>query len=85
MKRFIIEWLDAGKKPQCEPDPAYPDGIDLDVTDGKKPSCKVILPYPANQVGAYLIDCTLCGMAVACTTAGRADDPRSILIPCRLQ
>ena len=24
-----IEWHDSGREPQCEPNPAYPDGIDV--------------------------------------------------------
>lgn len=32
--KFKIEWIDAGKEPRCPPDPAYPKGVDLDVTGG---------------------------------------------------
>jgi hypothetical protein len=43
------------------------------------------LPYPAKRIGHYRIECELCGLRVACTTAGRPDDPRSIRIACKLQ
>jgi uncharacterized protein len=27
---FKIEWIDRGREPQCPPNPAYPNGVDLD-------------------------------------------------------
>jgi hypothetical protein len=80
---FTIEWRDAGRAPRCAPNPDYPDGIHLDFTRDAAVTCKVELPYPARQCGAYLITCNLCGTKAACTTAGRPDDPRSIKIPCK--
>jgi hypothetical protein len=84
-EQFQIEWRDAGKEPQCAPDARFPDGIDLDVSDGKVPNCKAILPYPAERIGAYIVKCRLCGIRVGCTTAGRPDDPKSIKIACKCQ
>jgi hypothetical protein len=83
-KQHLVEWRDARAEPRCPPDPRYPAGIDLDLTRGHSPSCKVALPYPAKRIGAYVIQCELCGIRVSCTTAGRCDDPRSITIPCKL-
>lgn len=80
--RFNIEWKDGEMEPKCAPNPAYPNGIDLDVSQGQV-SCRVALPYPAKRIGAYMVECRLCGFTVACTTAGRPDDPRSITIPCK--
>jgi hypothetical protein len=83
--QFQVKWVDLRKHPQCAPDPRFPNGVDLDVSDGRKPRCKAILPYPAKRIGNYIIECHLCGMRVACTTAGRPDDPRSITIACKCQ
>lgn len=80
-----VKWIDAGREPQCAPNPAYPDGIDLDASDGALSACTVALPYPAKRCGRYEIKCRACGATVACTTAGRVDDPRSIKIACRDQ
>ena len=43
-----ITFLDSGREPQVAPNPDYPDGVDLDPTEGAPvQSCKVMLPYPA--------------------------------------
>ncbi len=83
-EHFKIEWSDYGRKPQCAPNPAYPNGIDLDASAGRLPSCHVTLPYPAKRCGLYDLTCKLCGMTAACTTAGRVDDPRSVTLACKL-
>ena len=76
--------IDRHREPQCAPNPAYPDGIDMDATRGLPgPSCKVALPYPAKRCGMYEVKCNVCGIVVAITTAGRPDDPRSLTIPCK--
>lgn len=81
--QFRIEWVDAGLEPECEPDPRYPQGIDLDlVKDPQLPSCSTALPYPARRIGMFMIQCRFCQIAVGCTTAGRPDDPRSIKFNC---
>lgn len=80
---WTIEWIDRGREPQEKPNPAYPDGIDLDVARGVTPTCKADLPYPARRCGLYIVKCSICGYTAACTTAGRPDDPRSITIPCK--
>lgn len=79
-----VKWIDGKAEPQCPPNPAYPAGIDLDVSPGATRTCKVDLPYPAKRIGRYEVRCKVCGASVACTTAGRPDDPRSITMPCRL-
>lgn len=80
---FDIRWLDGRAEPQCKPNPAYPDGIDLDVSGGAAHSCETPLPYPAKRIGSYVVTCKVCGTRTACTTAGRPDDPRSLKVPCR--
>jgi hypothetical protein len=77
-----VEWIDKGLEPQCAPNPAYPEGIDLDVSQGAARTCRVPLPYPAKRIGDYRVTCERCGIRVACMTAGRPDDPRSITIGC---
>jgi hypothetical protein len=79
-----IHWRDAGKDPVCLADPKYPNGMDLDVSGGAKKTCAVELPYPAKRIGSYTIECPVCGARIGCTTAGRADDPRSIKIACHI-
>lgn len=78
-----VKWIDGKREPQCEPNPDYPRGIDLDVSDGASKTCVAKLPYPAKRIGSYRVTCSKCGTVVCCTTAGRADDPRSIKIACR--
>jgi hypothetical protein len=80
--KFTIEWLDGRRKAQCQPNPAFPTGIDVDVSDGRTPVCKVSLPYPAKRCGSYVVTCDICKINVMITTAGRIDDPRSVTIAC---
>lgn len=82
VEQFEIGWKDAGKEPKCEPNPAYPNGIDVDISDGASLTCVAKLPYPAERIGAYIVHCNRCGFTGGCTTAGRPDDPRSIKMPC---
>lgn len=79
--RFKVQWIDKGREAQRAPNPAYPNGIDLDFANGK-PACTVNVPYPAKRIGMYVIECLACGLRVAATTAGCPDDPRSVRIPC---
>jgi hypothetical protein len=83
---FKINWIDSGREPKCAPNPAYPNGIDL---DGAKElggsTCKTDLPYPAKRCGYYYVECNICGYSLVITTAGRPDDPRSVLVPCKMR
>ena len=76
-----VEWKDSGREPQCAPNPAYPVGIDVDLSEGAE-SCSVALPYPAQRCGVYIVECDKCGKRVGVTTAGRPDDPRSVKVGC---
>lgn len=76
-----VEWIDQGHWPQVKPNPAYPDGKDLD--SGERPACKVALPYPAKRIGYYFVECDTCKANALITTAGRPDDPRSVMLPCK--
>jgi hypothetical protein len=77
-----VTWIDSGREAVYPPDPAYPHGTDIDVTGGQRPSCETTLPYPARRCGQYLVKCSRCGFTDSFSTAGRADDPRSVRVPC---
>lgn len=79
-----VKWIDSGKEPRCQPDPNYPKGVDVDLTgpENTRDTCVTTLPYPALRIGAYLVECDVCGFKAAITTAGRPDDPRSARLPC---
>lgn len=81
-EKFNVIWLDAGREPQCPPDPKYPNGVD--VFTAERPACKVELPYPAPRCGAHVIICNECNRRTAVTAAGRPDDPRSVMMPCKM-
>lgn len=81
---FKIEWIDRGREPQCPPNPAFPNGIDLDTAkEFGKPTCHAELPYPAKRCGLYYVECNICGTNALITTAGRPDDPRSVDLLCQ--
>lgn len=77
------KWIDGGKEPQCEPNPKYPDGIDIDIAGGSDRTCETKLSYPALRIGHHLVTCRSCGLRVSVTTAGRPDDPRSVKVACK--
>lgn len=80
--RFDIQWIDRGVEPQNKPDRRYPEGIDSDISGGAALSCSLSLPYPAKRCGYYALKCKMCGFNGLVTTAGRADDPRSVKVAC---
>ena len=80
---FDISWEDSGRDPRCPPNPKYPDGIDVEAVQYPHwPACRIELPYPARRCGYYLISCKTCGLRTGLTTAGRADDPKSLRVNC---
>jgi hypothetical protein len=81
-----VRWIDRHLEPKNPANPDYPRGVDLDLRhDDDAPSCMTELPYPAKRIGYYLIRCIRCGMDAVITTAGRADDPRSVQLPCKVR
>lgn len=77
-----VTWGGSGERPKCAPNPEYPLGKPMDFTRGEAKHCVADLPWPAKGIGYYVIECAKCGIRVACTTAGRSDDPRSAKVPC---
>jgi hypothetical protein len=80
---FELRFIDGGQEARCKPDPKYPDGMDLDISGGAMISCIIPLPYPAPRCGMYDVECKVCGFTAMVSVAGRADDPRSLRIPCK--
>ena len=81
---FRIRWHYSGREPRSKPNPAYPTGVDADLSASAEATCKVALDYPARRCGAYTVHCEDCGLFVVVGTAGRPDDPRSVKLGCRL-
>ena len=77
-----VTFLDAGREPQCEPDPNFPNGRLMDFGRPGMNRCVVELPYPAPRCGAWQMTCDICGLRLTITTAGRVDDPRTVALPC---
>lgn len=78
-----VEWVDGEREPQCQPNPEFPNGMDVDASNGAERTCTARLPYPAKRCGIYIVRCSFCRVRAAITTAGRADDPKSLKIACR--
>ena len=81
--RFAVEWHGTGETAQHPANPAYPHGMDVDLSFGAPMTCRMELTYPAEGVGGWLLTCRLCAIRVGVTAAGRADDPRSVVVACR--
>lgn len=81
--RHRVTWVDGRAEPKCAPNPAYPTGIDVDLSTPDADACAITLKYPAKRIGRYEIECAECGGKFAVTTAGRPDDPRSVTVPCK--
>lgn len=82
MSLLDVKWIDGKREPKCAPDPKYPHGIDIDISEGAVKTCETDLPYPADRCGHFLVNCLKCNLKVVVTTAGRPDDPRSIKVKC---
>lgn len=81
--KFSVEWTGTGRKAQVPPNPNLPEGLIVVLAAGKVPVCGLDLPYPAPEVGRFSIQCRICGIKVALTAAGRADDPRVVIVACK--
>lgn len=82
--KFKIEWVDGHREPTCTPNPDFPAGRDVDASWGADRTCITALPCPARRCGHYVIECEICHLRAAITTAGRPDDPRSLTMACKV-
>lgn len=78
-------WHDKGREPQGKANPEFPEGIDLDLSKGAKPTCSTALTYPAPRCGHFFVVCQDCELTTIVSTAGRADDPRSVKMACNVR
>jgi hypothetical protein len=82
MADHAVTWSGGGDEPRVPPNPAFPNGRDVDFTGTDGGGCLVQLPYPAKGCGTYRIVCDECRADYGVTTTGRSDDPRSVKLPC---
>lgn len=78
------KWFDKGIEPTSKSNPAYPNGMTVDLAGDADCGCSIELPYPAKRCGLYVIKCSECNYTCGITTAGRPDDPRWVTVPCQL-
>lgn len=45
-----VRFFGKGTKAQCPPNPAYPEGMTVDLSKGAIETCVMDLPYPAPEV-----------------------------------
>lgn len=79
---FDVTFLDSGRTATQKPDPAYPDGMEIDLRHPGQKGCCRNLPYPAPRCGHYVVVCTVCGYRALISVAGRPDDPKNVTMPC---
>lgn len=79
-----VKFNDSGRKATQLANPKYPNGQDVSVAENvlQKTCCRN-LPYPAPGVGTYSVICRKCHFTALVSVAGRADDPRTITLPCK--
>lgn len=80
-----LSYMVRGGPPKSPPNPAFPQGVDVDLSDNAKVSCLVVLPYPNpnKNIGTWMIRCDQCKQIVAVTAAARSDDPRTVRLACK--
>lgn len=81
--RFLVDWVDLHRYASHPADPSYPNGSAIDVALDAPRACRLALPSPTARCGLWVITCRVCGYSIALNTAGRADDPSSVRLPCR--
>lgn len=81
-----VKFNDSGHTATQKADPKYPNGMDINLADNvlQKVCCRN-LPYPAPRCGTYSVRCVDCQFTALVTVSGRADDPRTITIPCKVK
>ena len=81
--RLRVAWIDLKRQPTAKPNPRFPNGVDVDLSNGAPINCTAQLPYPARGCGYWVVKCSVCGIQALATAAGRPDDPRSVMIACK--
>lgn len=80
--KFTSTFVPSGRgNARCTADPRFPNGVTFDLA-GTRLGCVAELTYPAPECGVWHIKCSDCLVAVGVTAAGRADDPRAVIVPC---
>lgn len=82
---FKIEWIDYGTDSEVSANPAFPEGLGVDISAGEKLTCQCVLPYPAKRCGIFHVTCTICDFHFKVETFGRADDTRIVICPCKIK
>lgn len=77
-----VRFIDGGRKTKCPSDPRYPAGQTIDVSKDEALICEFDISYPAPGCGIMLVECE-CGFRAALSVAGRADDPRKLIVGCK--
>ena len=79
-----VKFNDSGRTATQPANPKHPNGqdINLAISVVQKVCCRN-LPYPAPRCGTYSVRCRTCNFTALITVAGRADDPRTITLPCK--
>lgn len=80
--KFKVVFNGGRGKAKCAPNPKYPNGMTVDLAGNRK-GCIVSLPYPAPEVGIWVVECKECSLTIALTAAGRIDDPKAVIVPCK--
>lgn len=80
---FRIQFQSEGRQARNPPNPAYPNGLHADISDGASKTCTIDLTYPAECVGTWIAECEACHKRIAITAAGRTDDPRTVKVACK--
>lgn len=83
MTEIIVKFISHHRKPKHPPNPEYPKGQDLNLAGNAKTVCLANLPYPAPECGVLFVYCKKCDYSAVITTAGRIDDPRTVILPCQ--
>jgi hypothetical protein len=81
--KSTVTFIDSGREPQCPPNPDFPEGMEIDLSNGERPACGFKIPYPAPRCGVMVAHCGDCGRSAGVTVAGRVDDPKFVTFACR--
>ena len=79
-----VTFLDSGREPKCQAHPDFPNGVDVDISQGAAKTCIAEIPHPAPRCGVMVVKCDSCGLSVGLTVVGRVDDPKSVKMACKL-